>query len=89
MSMDAPSRSKTKQECPHPWKEQLTEADARKRESWGRSALNPDIRAYECRCGVWHIGKSRRAFDKRVKRAVHSGSHKHWVSGQRGKRRKR
>ena len=86
MSMTAPGRSKTKQ-CPHPHKEQMTQDEAKGRESWGRSALNPDIRAYQCVCGAWHIGKSRAELDKRIKRAVSSGSHKHRNAQK--KRRKR
>lgn len=77
-------------ECPRPDKRKLTEAEAKAHVGYARHNLNPDIRAYQCACGAWHVGKSKVEFNKRLKRVVSSGSHKYRVeqsrNGRRGRR---
>lgn len=38
---------------------------------------NPDYEAYECQaCDAWHVGHSRLAFQKRIRKATRAGSAK-------------
>lgn len=80
----------TTTECPRPDKRKLTQEEAEAHVSYARRNLNPDIRAYQCACGAWHVGKSKTEFNKRVKRVVSSGTHKYRTqqarNGRRGRR---
>ena len=77
-------------ECPRPEKKQLTKEEAEQRERSARHYLNPDIRAYECVCGHWHLGKSKAAFNRRLKGTINAGNNKaRTESRRRDRRRKR
>jgi hypothetical protein len=50
---------------------------------------NPDYEPYRCEaCGSWHVGHSRRAFEKRIRKATRVGSAKARGSGRKGSRRR-
>lgn len=87
MSTDTATRITT--DCPRPDKDELTRDQAEERARWAQKNHNPDIRAYLCVCGAWHIGKSRTALNKRIKRVVGSGNHKHWTQNSRNDARRR
>lgn len=36
-----------------------------------RGGGSPDIRAYPCRCGTWHVGHDPRSLHQRIRRALH------------------
>lgn len=76
-------------QCPRPDKRKLTKAEAETHVCDARRYLNPDIRAYQCECGAWHVGKNLDAFRKRVKGAVGSGNHKNRIEQQRNQKRGR
>jgi hypothetical protein len=76
-------------ECPRPDKRKLTQAEAEEHVKKARYTLHPDIRAYQCKCGAWHVGKSAAAFSSRVKFAVGSGNHKMQHENRRNSRRGR
>lgn len=75
--------------CPRPDKRKLTREEAEAHVNVARRKLNPDIRAYQCACGAWHVGKNLQAFDKRVKGIVGSGTHKFYNEQRRNQRRGR
>lgn len=75
--------------CPRPDKRALTEDDAKAHVEVARRKLNPDIRAYQCACGAWHVGKNLQAFEKRIKGVVGSGNHKRFEQERRNQRRGR
>jgi hypothetical protein len=74
-------------QCPRPDKRKLTRAEAEAHVQDARRYLNPDIRAYQCVCGAWHVGKNLDAFRKRVKGVVGSGNHKYHIEQNRRKKR--
>ena len=74
-------------ECPRPDKRKLTQAEAEAHVKNARRYLNPDIRAYQCVCGHWHVGKSKEALNKRIKRVIGSGNHKQTIEKRRNQRR--
>jgi hypothetical protein len=76
-------------ECPRPDKRKLTQAEAEAHVKDARRTLNPDIRAYQCKCGAWHVGKDQAAFRNRVKFVVGSGNHKRFQEERRNQRRGR
>lgn len=81
---------RTMTDCPRPDKRKLTREEAEAHVKRARYTLNPDIRAYQCACGAWHVGKNLKAFEKRVKGVVGSGNHKRMQQERRNqKRRKR
>lgn len=63
-------------ECPRPDKRKLTREQAESHVKTARKNLNPDIRAYQCICGDWHVGKNKAAFDKRLKQIIKSSNYK-------------
>jgi hypothetical protein len=75
--------------CPRPDKRKLTREEAEAHVSVARRKLNPDIRAYQCACGAWHVGKDLDAFRKRVKGVVGSGNHKQFEQKRRNQKRGR
>lgn len=59
--------------CPHPEKvAHATEAAALKHRNGLRygAGASPDLVAYLCRCGAWHVGHSREHLDARIKRSL-------------------
>lgn len=73
--------------CPRPDKRKLTQEEAEAHVTNARRHLNPDIRAYQCECGAWHVGKNKVAFEKRVKGVVGSGNHKRFEQERRNQKR--
>lgn len=66
-----------KQKCPNPTKRRhISREEAldhiAKLNASGRG--NPDYNAYQCVCGVWHVGHSARHFEKRIKTVVSVGT---------------
>lgn len=64
-------------DCPHPAKQRHASkaaavASIRSRYKAGKG--NPDLTAYLCVCGAWHVGHSVKLFGKRIKRAVDAGN---------------
>ena len=74
-------------ECPRPEKKQLTRAEAFATLAEVRREVNPAIEAYQCACGHWHHGRSKKRFDNHLKRVLRSGQHKHRQQQQRGRKR--
>jgi hypothetical protein len=73
--------------CPRPDKRKLTREEAEAHVKDARRKLNPDIRAYQCACGDWHVGKNLQAFNKRIKGVVGSGNHKRFEQERRNQKR--
>lgn len=62
--------------CPTPTKiPHATKADALKtlRAMYRTGNGNPDLHAYRCACGAWHLGHDVRHFGKRIKAALRGG----------------
>lgn len=74
-------------QCPRPEKRKFTQAEAEQTAKDARKGLNPDIQAYKCECGAWHIGKSKVLFSKRVRRVIQAGNHRRFESNKGRKQR--
>ncbi len=55
-------------ECPRPDKRAHESQGAAWEEARGTRAryAGDDVKPYLCRCGKWHVGHSRKSFEKRV-----------------------
>lgn len=78
----------TTKECPRPEKMKLAQNDAEQRAKALRNQW-PDIVAYHCECGAWHLGNNQRRFTKRVRTAINTGNQKRRHTKERTKRRER
>jgi hypothetical protein len=47
------------------------------------------LNVYQCACGAWHVGRSKKEFQKAINRAVSSGRHKNRLNNQRAGRHRR
>ena len=63
-------------ECPRPEKVAFPNHHAAAQHAAWHQHKTPDLRAYECVCGAWHVGKYRPlvSFDNRMKAALVSGT---------------
>lgn len=57
--------------CPRPDKKVLNQQQAHEAAKEHRARNHRDIEAYRCMCGAWHIGKSGRRLNQRMRYALH------------------
>lgn len=83
ITFDQSTEIGTEVECPRPDKNARTQEDAIEYAKWARKNLHPDIAAYKCECGAWHVGKSKAMFNKRLRTVMSKGRHRQRLDRQR------
>jgi hypothetical protein len=59
--------------CPRPEKVRYPDKAAAKqaiRELYAKGRGNPDLMAYPCVCGAWHVGHNLTRFKQRIRRSL-------------------
>lgn len=65
-----------RERCPRPDKAPLERDAAEAEAAFLRGKGHPDIRAYECACNAWHVGKNKRETAKRARRVIASANYR-------------